>query len=139
MGGGHTRPVNCIRISKLPAFAHLLLTGGTDGHLRLWDMRDTEHGNRKYYKHNAPVSALSMCANDSHQFVVGTESGGLFRYDARVPGKAVGKIWGAHGSKPVLDLKWKDNEDEYGMPGHGWLASAGGDRTVQVGRVYGFC
>ena len=97
------------------------------------DLRDPDSG-RKYYKHNAPVTAAVFSPDDPHAFVVGTEAGGLFRYDHRVPNKAIGKVWGAHGSKPVTDLKWKPPNEEYGpvSPGKGWLASAGGDRTVQV-------
>lgn len=96
-------------------------------------MRDSEPTSRKFYKHNAPVTALTASPDDPHSFVVGTEAGGLFRYDYRVQNKNVGKVWGAHGSKPVLDLKWKvADEDNNVGPGKGWLASAGSDRTVQV-------
>ncbi|GMK56594.1 hypothetical protein CspeluHIS016_0304340 [Cutaneotrichosporon spelunceum] len=131
VGGGHTRSVNVIRASKMPSFAHTVLTGGQEGQVRLWDLRAAEPTNRKYYKHNASITALSLCLDDPHQFVVGTDTGGLFRYDSRVAGKAIGKLWGAHGSKTVLDLKWKESE-EFSLPGQGWLASAGSDRTVQV-------
>lgn len=96
------------------------------------DLRAAEPANRKHYKHNASITALSLCLDDPHQFVVGTDTGGLYRYDSRVPGKAIGKVWGAHGSKAVMDLKWKEGED-YALQGQGWLASAGSDRTVQVG------
>ncbi|BEI90469.1 uncharacterized protein CcaverHIS019_0305390 [Cutaneotrichosporon cavernicola] len=131
VGGGHTRSVNVIRASKMPAFAHMVLTGGQEGQVRLWDLRAAEPANRKYYKHNASITALSLCLDDPHQFVVGTDTGGLYRYDSRVPGKAIGKLWGAHGSKAVMDLKWKESE-EFSLPGQGWLASAGSDRTVQI-------
>ncbi len=143
VGGGHTRSVNVIRASKMPSFAHMVLTGGQEGQVRLWvsvttveyahvqDLRAAEPANRKHYKHNASISAIALCLDDPHQFVVGTDTGGLYRYDSRVPGKAIGKVWGAHGSKAVMDLKWKESE-EFTLPGQGWLASAGSDRTVQV-------
>ncbi|KLT45836.1 WD40 repeat-like protein [Cutaneotrichosporon oleaginosum] len=131
VGGGHTRSVNVIRASKMPSFAHMVLTGGQEGQVRLWDLRAAEPANRKHYKHNASITALSLCLDDPHQFVVGTDTGGLYRYDSRVPGKAIGKVWGAHGSKAVMDLKWKESE-EFTLPGQGWLASAGSDRTVQI-------
>lgn len=101
------------------------------------DLRDSEPASRKFYKHNAPITALTFSPDDPHSFVVGTEAGGMLRYDYRVPNKSVGKVWGAHGSRPVMDLKWKAALDEYGpvTPGRGWLASAGGDRTVQVSRA----
>ncbi|WOO82174.1 putative WD repeat-containing protein [Vanrija pseudolonga] len=130
--GGHPRPMNAITFCKSQQYSHLVLTGGTEGQARLWDLRDNEPTNRKYYKHNAPISALTFCPDDPHLFVAGTEAGGLFRYDYRVPNKAVGKIWGAHGSKPVFDLKWKTNGEGHVPTGQGWLASAGGDRTVQI-------
>jgi hypothetical protein len=39
----------------------------------------------------------------------------------------VGRVWGAHGNKAVVDLQWKVDERE-----GGWLGSAGADRAVQV-------
>ena len=39
--------------------------------------------------------------------------------------KATGRVFGAHGNKAVMDLKWKDGDN-------GWLASGGDDRTVQI-------
>ena len=41
----------------------------------------------------------------------------------------MGRVWGAHGNKAVMDLKWKEWDEG------GWLASAGADRTVQVGDI----
>ncbi|KAL7425251.1 SEA (Seh1-associated) complex subunit [Cryptotrichosporon argae] len=134
VGGGHPRPMNCIRACKTPAYAHMLLTGGTEGQARLWDMREAQPANRKYYKHNAPVTSLCFCPDDPHHFVVGLDNGAILRYDYRTTAKAVGKVWGAHGSKAVVDLQWKE-ETGGGLSataGKGWLASAGADRTVQV-------
>jgi WD40 repeat protein len=34
--GGHTRPMNCIKFSKVQNSAYLLITGGTEGQVRLW-------------------------------------------------------------------------------------------------------
>lgn len=36
VGGGHTRSVNVIRASKMPAYAHMVVTGGQEGQVRLW-------------------------------------------------------------------------------------------------------
>lgn len=50
-------------------------------------------------------------------------------------GKHLGTVYGAHGSKAVMDLKWKLGDDSVGGAGAGWLASAGANKIVQVGRV----
>jgi len=34
--GGHPRPINCISLSKVPSSASLLITGGTEGQIRVW-------------------------------------------------------------------------------------------------------
>lgn len=47
--------------------------------------------------------------------------------------KAMGRIFGAHGNRPVMDLKWKTGDDG------SWLASAGADRTVQVSEAFEVC
>jgi hypothetical protein len=41
--------------------------------------------------------------------------------------KNVGRIFGAHANKAVMDAKWKEEPAE-----GSWLATAGADRTVQV-------
>lgn len=56
------------------------------------------------------------------------------RHDYRSGSKPLGKLLAAHGSKSVMDLKWKEGTDGDGADtrGGGWLASAGLDRMVQV-------
>lgn len=128
VSGGHPRPMNVLRMCQTPAHAHLLITGGTEGHTKLWDLRERDPTNRKYFKHSGAVTSLCFCPDEPHQFVVGLENGAIQRYDLRH--QKNGRVWGAHGSKAVLDLQWKEGDPH--MSGNGWLASAGADRTVQV-------
>ena len=86
---------------------------------------------RKYFKHSVPVTSLCFAPDEPNQFLVGLDNGAIQRYDLRYHYKATGRVWGAHGNKPVMDLKWKEGEQE-GESSSGWLASAGADRTVQV-------
>lgn len=53
----------------------------------------------------------------------------------RMAPRPTGSLWGAHGNKGVMDLKWRagwegEAVDHGGSAG--WMASAGADRTVQV-------
>lgn len=122
--------MNVIRLCQTPAHAHLLVTGGTEGHTKLWDLRERDPSSRKYFKHSGAVTSLCFSPDDPHQFVVGLENGAIQRYDLRHHKN--GRVWGAHGSKAVLDLQWAVGEGPHS--GNGWLASAGADRTVQVSR-----
>jgi WD40 repeat protein len=117
-----------VRLCQTPAHAHLLISGGTEGHAKMWDLRDRDPVNRKYFKHAASITSLCFSPDDPHQFVVGLENGAIQRYDLRH--QKNGRVWGAHGSKAVLDLQWKEGSSH--VSGQGWLASAGADRTVQV-------
>lgn len=81
---------------------------------------------RKYFKHSVPITSIAFSPDTPHNFLVGLDNGSIQRYDMRNHLKAIGRVWGAHGNKPVMDLKWKEGEER------GWLASAGADRTVQV-------
>lgn len=128
MHGGHPRPLNVVRLCQTPAHAHLLITGGTEGQAKMWDLRDRDPVNRKYFKHATAITSLCFSPDDPHQFVVGLENGAIQRYDMRQ--KKNGRVWGAHGSKAVLDLQWKQWDGQ--VTGNGWLASVGADRTVQV-------
>jgi WD40 repeat protein len=71
----------------------------------MWDLRDRDPVNRKYFKHAASITSLCFSPDDPHQFVVGLENGAIQRYDLRH--QKNGRVWGAHGSKAVLDLQWK--------------------------------
>ena len=99
----------------------------------MWDLRDRDPVNRKYFKHAASITSLCFSPDDPHQFVVGLENGAIQRYDLRH--QKNGRVWGAHGSKAVLDLQWKEGSSH--VSGQGWLASAGADRTVQVSQHKG--
>ncbi|KAK4687450.1 SEA/GATOR complex protein SEA2/WDR24, partial [Tremellales sp. Uapishka_1] len=129
VNGGHTRPMNCLKMSQIPAYAHLLITGGTEGQVRIWDLREKDRTNRQPYKHNAAVTSLCWSPDEAHQFLVGTENGAIYRYDYRHQSQALARMPGAHMDKAVMDLKWKA---EGGDAGSGWLASAGADRAVRI-------
>jgi WD40 repeat protein len=144
--GGHPRPLNVIKLCKLLSHGNLLLTGGMEGHAKLWvgalasrthlayqmqDLRDRDPSIRRSFKHAAPVTSLAFCPNDPQQFIVGLENGSIHRYEMRSYQRPVGRIWGAHGNKGVMDLQWKIGEEGEGEHGS-WLASAGADRSVQV-------
>lgn len=64
--------------------------------------------------------------------MIGLDDGTIKRYDWRMAGKHLGTVYGAHGSKAVMDLKWKPADDSVGGGGAGWLASAGANKIVQV-------
>jgi WD40 repeat protein len=96
------------------------------------DLRDREPVNRKNFKHACAITALTFSPDDPHAIVIATERGTIKRYDLRNAARSMGAVFGAHGLKPVLDLKWKLGENEEGIGSTGWLASAGADRTVQV-------
>jgi WD40 repeat protein len=93
-------------------------------------LREREPTIRKYFKHSVPITALTFAPESPHYFLVGLENGSIQRYDLRHQHKPIGRVWGAHGNKPVMDLRWKDGIDG------GWLASAGTDRTVQVSQAF---
>ncbi|WWD20381.1 hypothetical protein CI109_104857 [Kwoniella shandongensis] len=131
ISSGTFRPMNCVRLCRVPAFGHSALTGGTEGSVRYWDLRERDPSNRKQIKHSSPVTSLCFSPEEPYHFVVGLEDGSIRRYDFRMPAKSIGKAYGAHGSKAVMDLKWKDGDEREGGSG-GWLASAGADKTVQI-------
>lgn len=79
------------------------------------------------------MTALSFSPDEPQSIVVGTDNGTIKRYDIRMAPRPVGSLWGAHGNRAVMDLKWKGNQGEEGS---GWMASAGADRTVQVGASF---
>ncbi|WWC65935.1 uncharacterized protein I303_108557 [Kwoniella dejecticola CBS 10117] len=133
ISSGTFRPMNCVRLCSSPSHGHLALTGGTEGGVRFWDLRERDPSNRKALKHSSPVTSITFCPTDAYQFVTGLEDGSIRRYDFRSPQRSIGKAFGAHGSKSVLDLKWKEGDEESdGTRGGGWLASAGADKIVQI-------
>ncbi|WRT69791.1 uncharacterized protein IL334_006782 [Kwoniella shivajii] len=134
ISSGTFRPMNCVRLCPSSSHGHLALTGGTEGGVRFWDLRERDPSNRKALKHSSPVTAITFCPTDAYQFVTGLEDGSIRRYDFRSPSRSIGKAFGAHGSKSVLDLKWKEGDEENGdgVRGGGWLASAGADKMVQI-------
>ena len=91
------------------------------------DIREHYPSIRKYFKHSAPMTSLCFSPDDPHQILVGLDNGTIQRYDLRYQFHATGRVWGAHGNKAVMDLKWKAEQHD-----GEWLASAGADRTVQV-------
>jgi WD40 repeat protein len=93
------------------------------------DLRDREPAFKKHFKSSIAITSIALHPDNQFHFVIGQETGSILRYDTRSPMKVLGRIWGAHGNRPVADLKWKSGNDG------GWLASAGADRTVQVSRV----
>ncbi|WVF68409.1 hypothetical protein IAT40_003174 [Kwoniella sp. CBS 6097] len=131
ISSGTFRPMNCVRLCQLASHGHIALTGGTEGGVRFWDLRERDPSNRKALKHSSAVTSLCFSPDDPYQFVAGIEDGSIRRYDFRAPSRIIGKAFGAHGSKAVMDLKWKEDEDSEGHGG-GWLASAGADKIVQI-------
>lgn len=129
ISGGHPRPMNCIRFCRQSSHSHMLLTGGAEGLVKIWDLRDRDPSYRKSFKHSVPITSLALSPDDPNQFAVGLENGGIHRYDLRSLHRFSGRALAAHGSKPVLDLKWKRGDEEAPK---GWMASAGADRTVQI-------
>ncbi|ORX37616.1 WD40-repeat-containing domain protein [Kockovaella imperatae] len=123
--GGHSRPINVIRVCQSQSHSGIIITGGTEGQARIFDIRQREPNTKKHYKHSGAITSLTFAPESPHQFLVGLDNGSIQRYDLRNQYKATGRIWGAHGNKAVMDLKWKDGTS-------GWLASAGEDRTVQI-------
>nr|XP_019043442.1 hypothetical protein I302_08019 [Kwoniella bestiolae CBS 10118]OCF22372.1 hypothetical protein I302_08019 [Kwoniella bestiolae CBS 10118] len=133
ISSGTFRPMNCVRLCPSASHGHLALTGGTEGGVRFWDLRERDPSNRKALKHSSAITSLTFCPTDAYQFVAGLDDGSIRRYDFRSPSRSTGKAFGAHGSKSVLDLKWKGgDEDSDGQRGGGWLASAGADKIVQI-------
>jgi WD40 repeat protein len=130
--GGSPRPLNRVHLCPHPTYGYLLLTGSAEGQAKLWDLRENNPHQKKYYKHSTAVTALAFSPDDPSSLVVGTENGTIKRYDLRMAPKPVGTLWGSHGNKAVMDLKWKGASagDE-----SGFMASAGGDKIVQVSRI----
>jgi WD40 repeat protein len=133
--------MNTLRLCKIPSASHVLLTGGMEGHAKIWvgvrttansadvqDLRESGNAQKRYFKHSVAITSVAFCPDSTHHFLVGMDSGTIQRYDMRSPSRIAGKVWGAHGNKPVTDLKWKPGDEG------GWMASAGADRTVQVSR-----
>lgn len=127
--GGSPRPLNRVHLCPHPTYGHLLLTGSAEGQAKLWDLRENNPHQKKYYKHSTAVTALAFSPDEPSSLAVGTENGTIKRYDLRMAPKPVGTLWGAHGNKAVMDLKWKGVAQ--GDDG-GFMASAGADKVVQV-------
>ncbi len=77
-----------------------------------------------------------VSTSSANSYVMGLETGSIFRYEWRNLSRAVGRVTAAHGAKAVTALHWKgsgqDREDDRSVGRGGWLASAGLDRTVKV-------
>ena len=90
------------------------------------DLRERDPVVKKFFKTSIAITSMALHPDNPQQFLVGQETGSILRYDVRNPMKVMGRIWGAHGNRPVTDLKWKTSSEG------GWLASAGADRAVHV-------
>jgi hypothetical protein len=77
--------------------------------------------------------------SSANSYVIGLETGSIFRYEWKNLSRAVGRVTAAHGARAVTALHWKggsgrDRDEEEGkiLGKGGWLASGGLDRTVKV-------
>ncbi|WVN90903.1 uncharacterized protein L203_106148 [Cryptococcus depauperatus CBS 7841] len=125
---GSYRPLNCAQFSHQPSHSHMVLIGGADGNVKLLDLRSNDPTSRRPLRHSSAITSVCFSPVDASCFAVGLDDGTLKRYDWRLAGKHLGTAYGAHGSKAVMDLKWKVADDG----GAGWLASAGANRIVQI-------
>lgn len=132
LSSGSFRPLNCAQFCHQPSYCHMVLIGGTDGNIKLLDLRSGDPPSRRPLRHSSAITSLCFSPTDASSFVIGLEDGTIKRYDWRMAGKHLGTVYGAHGSKAVMDLKWKPADDSVGGGGAGWLASAGANKIVQV-------
>ncbi|OXG16009.1 vacuolar protein [Cryptococcus neoformans Tu259-1] len=132
ISSGSFRPLNCAQFCHQPSYCHMVLIGGADGNIKLLDLRTGDPPSRRPLRHSSAITSLCFSPNDASSFVIGLDDGTIKRYDWRMAGKHLGTVYGAHGSKAVMDLKWKPADDSVGGGGAGWLASAGANKIVQI-------
>ncbi|TYJ57984.1 hypothetical protein B9479_001342 [Cryptococcus floricola] len=131
ISSGSFRPLNCATFCHQPAYCHMVLIGGADGNIKLLDLRTGDPPSRRPLRHSSAITSLCFSPTDASAFVIGLDDGTIKRYDWRMAGKHMGTAYGAHGSKAVMDLKWKVGDEGGGESG-GWLASAGANKIVQI-------
>ncbi|CDR47180.1 hypothetical protein NBRC10512_002691 [Rhodotorula toruloides] len=146
----HDRAVN--RVVFGGQTGNWLLSGGQDGQMKLWDIRESRPASM-ILKASSPVRQLSFSPSPSQPFtlVAACASGTLIRYDvrfvARQNGGATDRVAGHIGS--CLAMDWRDGfscertPSSAGTPGvtsetagggreGGWVVTGGVDRTIKI-------
>ncbi|BGP21326.1 SEA (Seh1-associated) complex subunit [Rhodotorula toruloides] len=146
----HDRAVN--RVVFGGQTGNWLLSGGQDGQMKLWDIRESRPASM-VLKASSPVRQLSFSPSPSQPFtlVAACASGTLIRYDvrfvARQNGGATDRVAGHIGS--CLAMDWRDgfscerspnsaggpgvtNETAGGGREGGWVVTGGVDRTIKI-------
>ncbi|GJN92156.1 hypothetical protein Rhopal_005186-T1 [Rhodotorula paludigena] len=122
----HDRAVNRVVFGGLTG--NWLMSGGQDGQMKLWDIRDAKPANMILKASSPPFTVLAACA-----------SGTLIRYDVRYisrqNGGATDRIAGHVGS--CLAMDWRDGfscerDTAGGGREGGWVVTGGVDRTIKV-------
>ncbi len=109
------------------------------------DLRQPQRSSLRSFRHPASITAVTFSpaevasTSSANSYVIGLETGSIFRYEWRNLSRAVGRVTAAHGARAVTALQWKggssmdrDEDDGKLLGGGGWLASGGLDRTVRV-------
>ncbi|BGP36404.1 SEA (Seh1-associated) complex subunit [Rhodotorula kratochvilovae] len=144
----HDRAVN--RVVFGGQTGNWLMSGGQDGQMKLWDIREARPANM-VLKASSPVRHLSFSPSASQPFtlVAACASGTLIRYDVRYisrqNGGATDRVAGHIGA--CLAMDWRDGfsceRNVPGAPGSsaetagggregGWVVTGGVDRTIKI-------
>ncbi|GAA5922933.1 uncharacterized protein JCM15063_003473 [Sporobolomyces koalae] len=146
----HDRAVN--RIVFGGQTGNWLMSGGQDGQMKLWDIRESRPSSM-ILKASSPVRHLSFSPSASQPFTLlaACASGTLIRYDVRYisrqNGGATDRIAGHIGS--CLAMDWRDGFDCERLPGGssgvgvsqetagggkegGWVVTGGIDSTIKI-------
>lgn len=113
-----------------------LLSGGQDGQMKLWDIREARPASL-VLKASSPVRQLSFSPSASQPFTLLAvlSSGTLIRYDIRYTGRVAGgatdRIAGHVGA--CLSMDWRDNlPSESDRAAGGWVVTGGMDNTIKI-------
>lgn len=135
----HNSDVNCISFSPFDEF--LLGTGGSDGIVKLWDLRNLSHSLHDLHGHKAGVYQLNWSPFSETTLASSSEDRRVYVWDTARIGQEQSPedaedgppellfIHGGHTSK-VFDFSWNHNENW-----DWYMASVAEDNMLQVWRM----